>query len=482
MGLTFEIQDKDIMGRCGKLRVNGRTLHTPALLPVVNPNKLTIPVSDLAAMHVEGIITNAYILIRSSFRDRAIGEGVHNLLSYDGIIMTDSGSYQLSLYGDIALSNEETILFQQRIGSDILVPLDIPTSPAADRPQAEQELGITLDRIREGRDLVGSGQLAAPVQGGLFPDLREQAARAISSLGFTYAPIGAVVPLMEGYRYRDLVSVVMAAKMGLSPSCCVHLFGAGHPAMFALAVAMGCDIFDSAAYALYAEDGRYLTVHGSYRLQELTTLPCPCAVCRAYTPAELVQSDMRTALLARHNLAVTLAEMDRIRHAVREGTLWELVDERCRSHPRLLAGYRAFLEHGEMLEHSDRVSKRRFFYRGAESGRRSEVVRYRAMQKRFHLSDTVLIMMDGKKRGGCSDVLLFRPPFGAYPPELGETFPIGSTELPDWDTNLVREGLRGVRELIAAHPQTRFTLSCSSHWAGLVREMLPGCEVLDDDC
>ncbi|MDD1674509.1 MAG: tRNA guanosine(15) transglycosylase TgtA [Methanomicrobiales archaeon] len=481
MGLTFEVQDKDIMGRCGKLRINGRILHTPALLPVVNPNKPTIPVQDLAAMHVEGIITNAYILTRSIFRERALAEGIHNLLSYNGIIMTDSGSYQLSLYGDVTLTNTETILFQQGIGSDILVPLDIPTSPAADRSQAVRELGITMARIREGKGLAGPGQLAAPVQGGIFPDLREQAAEEISSLGFTYAPIGAVVPLMEGYRYRDLVAVVMAAKGGLSPSCCVHLFGAGHPAMFALAVAMGCDIFDSAAYALYAEDGRYLTVHGSYRLHELTTLPCPCAVCRQHTPAELASSEMRTTLLARHNLAVTLAEMDRIRHAVREGTLWELVDERCRSHPRLLAGYRAFLAYGAMLERSDRVSKRRFFYRGAESGQRSEVVRYRAMQQRFQLSDHVLIAMDGKKRVGCGDVLFFRPPFGAYPPELGETFPIGSTELPDWDPDLVREGLRGVGELAAAYPRTRFSVSCSPRWSELVQEMLPGCEVMDGD-
>jgi 7-cyano-7-deazaguanine tRNA-ribosyltransferase len=327
-------------------------------------------------------------------------------------------------------------------------------------------------------DLVGAGTRASPVQGGLFPDLRERAAREVSSLGGIYTPLGAVVPLMETYRYRDLVKVVMAAKKGLSPSCCVHLFGAGHPAMFALAVAMGCDVFDSAAYALYAEDGRYMTVAGTYRLSELSTLPCPCAVCRGHTPAELAQSGMRTSLLARHNLAVTLAEIDRVRHAVREGTLWELVDERCRSHPRLLAGYRALLEEPETLEHSDRVTKRRFFYRGAESGQRTEVVRFRRMQERFRVPGRVLIIMDGERRPDCDAVFHFRPPFGAYPPELAETFPIGSTELPDWDADLVREGLRGLGTLVAAHPQARVWVSCSPRWRALVLEMVPGCEVI----
>ena len=47
---------------------------------------------------------------------------------------------------------------------------------------------------------------------------------------------------MEAYRYRDLVDVVVAAKKGLGSGVPVHLFGAGHPMIFALAAAMGCDL------------------------------------------------------------------------------------------------------------------------------------------------------------------------------------------------------------------------------------------------
>jgi 7-cyano-7-deazaguanine tRNA-ribosyltransferase len=57
---------------------------------------------------------------------------------------------------------------------------------------------------------------------------------------------------MEQYLFDILVDMIIAAKMNLPPERPLHLFGAGHPFMFALAVALGCDLFDSAAYAIYA--------------------------------------------------------------------------------------------------------------------------------------------------------------------------------------------------------------------------------------
>ncbi len=247
MTISFEILDEDINGRCGRLRVGDKVLKTPALLPVVNPHLPVISPPELKAMGIGAIITNAYIFYRSSeFREQVLSRGLHDVLGFNGIIMTDSGSFQLSVYGDVEVTNKETLLFQQAIGSDILVPLDIPTHPDSDRDNVVRELGITMDRIREARVILGpEAHLAGPLQGGLFPDLREDTGRALGDMGFGFTPVGAVVPLMESYRYRELVEVVLAAKRGLPSSSCVHLFGAGHPAMFALAVAMGCDLFDS---------------------------------------------------------------------------------------------------------------------------------------------------------------------------------------------------------------------------------------------
>ena len=85
---------------------------------------------------------------------------------------------------------------------------------------------------------------------------------------FDVYPIGAVVPLMESYRYTELVDVVMASVKNLPDSKPRHLMGAGHPMVFALAVAMGCDLFDSAAYILYAQDDRFMMPTGTFKLEK----------------------------------------------------------------------------------------------------------------------------------------------------------------------------------------------------------------------
>jgi 7-cyano-7-deazaguanine tRNA-ribosyltransferase len=482
MAIAFESLYSDIAGRSGKLTVGKRTIKTPALLPVINPHLQLVSPKELRKMGVEAIITNAYIFSQSKqYRERALSEGLHKLLDFDGVIMTDSGSFQLSVYGQVSITNTETLAFQRDIRSDIWVPLDIPTNPASDRETTERELGITMERLREAKEVFGpDAPLAGPVQGGIFEDLRERAGREVTNLGFSFCPIGAVVPLMESYRYRDLVSVVMAAKRTISPSACVHLFGAGHPSMFALATAMGCDLFDSAAYALYAKDGRYMTTHGSYRIEELIDLPCACAVCRSHTAEELRSAKDRERLLALHNLHVTLAEISRIRQAIFDGTLWELVDERCRAHPQLLSGYRALLAHAPELMKTDRVSKRRFFYRGDESCRRTEVLRYQQHLPQIALGKTVLVAFEGGERDEFGTTLLFKPPFGPYPKELKETYPIGPSEIPEWDDTMVRQGCMGIRILKERHPESQFTISCPPRWNAIIRETLGDIEVRND--
>jgi len=483
MGITFESLYCDIAGRTGKLTAGNKTIKTPALLPVINPHLQIVTPREIRSMGVEALITNAYIFSQSrQYRQRVLDEGLHKVLDFEGLIMTDSGSFQLSVYGEVSVTNTETLAFQRDIGSDIWVPLDIPTSPGSDHETAGRELAVTMQRLAEAKKVFGKdAPIAGPVQGGIFTDLREQAGREVTDLGFTFCPIGAVVPLMESYRYRDLVSVVMAVKQTLTPSACVHLFGAGHPSMFALAAAMGCDLFDSAAYALSAKEGRYLTTHGSFKIDELADLPCACSVCRSHTAEELRTAPDRERMLALHNLYVTVAEISRVRQAIFDGTLWELVDERCRGHPQLLASYRALLDKTASLEKSDRVSKRRFFYRGTESCARTEILRYQQMLPRLKLGASVLIAFDGGARGEYDDTLLFKPPFGPYPKELKETFPIGQSEIPEWDDAMVRTGCRGIRCLMESHPGSRFVISCRPIWEKIIREELGSVEVRYDE-
>ncbi|MFB6195154.1 MAG: tRNA guanosine(15) transglycosylase TgtA, partial [Haloplanus sp.] len=257
----FEFRHGDALGRIGALTVPraGRTVETPALMPVINPNIETVSPARLEAeFGAEILITNAYIIHGDEdLRERALDEGLHDMLDFSGAIVTDSGSFQLAEYGDIDVTTREILDFQRAIGSDVGTPVDVPTPPDADRETAAADLETT-ERALADAEAVDTGEMLvnAPIQGSTHLDLRENAARHAAATDLDVFPVGAVVPLMNDYRYADVVDVVAAAKRGLGVDAPVHLFGAGHPMMFALAVAMGCDLFDSAAYAIYARDDR----------------------------------------------------------------------------------------------------------------------------------------------------------------------------------------------------------------------------------
>lgn len=372
--------------------------------------------------------------------------------------MTDSGAFQLSVYGDIDVQPLEILDFQFAIKSDISVPLDIPTPPDVARDRAESELQITEERLREAAAADRSALLAGPIQGSTYPDLRERAGRFARGLGFDVYPVGGVVPLMEAYRYRDLVDVVVAAKKGLGSGVPVHLFGAGHPMIFALAAAMGCDLFDSAAYALYARQDRYLTVRGTWKLEEMKYLPCSCPVCQEHTHQELMESPHKTRDLARHNLYVSLQEIRLVKQSIREGSLWDLLETRCRSHPRMLDGLKRLCSQGRWLEGLDSASKSTFFYLSPESASRPEVVHYARRVERISLEGSVLITDDSDAdMTGFDHVLNFKPPFGPYPRELAETYPFNAEVPEEPDDAAIDQAVKITRELMKANPEARFT-------------------------
>lgn len=455
----FEITHKDILGRIGRLETKHGTIETPTIMPVVNPNIQTIKPSELRRFGAEIIITNSYIIYRKpELKERAKSEGLHSMLGFDGPVMTDSGSYQLSVYGEVEVSNSEIIQFQQEMGSDIGVPLDIPTPPDVPMERAEAELGITIERAKEALAIKKDMLLAAPVQGSTFPELREKAALELSRHDFDLYPIGAVVPLMESYRFSDLVDVIAASKKGLSPAAPVHLFGAGHPMMFSLAVALGCDLFDSASYALYAKDGRYMTVRGTYHVDNLHYLPCSCPVCSSHDVNEMQKSDNREELLARHNLYVTFGEMREVKQAIKEGSLWELVEQRCRAHPQLLNGLKRMLSCSELIEKFQPASRSTFFYTGPESALRPEVIRYAKKINNFNLKGSVLIRTQRQENEDDFEwVLEFKPPFGAYPLELKETYPFNAEVTQDTDYESLTVALQNTLALVELNPYAEFT-------------------------
>src|SRR3989304_1394710 len=141
---VFEVTRRDGLARIGRLQTRHGFLETPALLPVVNPNRPTIPPREMAErFQGKALITNAYVLHRGEWRGKALAGGVHRLLDFGGVVMTDSGAFQQHVYGDVAVGNREIVEFQRDLGTDLGTVLDRFSEPSHDRERASEDLEET---------------------------------------------------------------------------------------------------------------------------------------------------------------------------------------------------------------------------------------------------------------------------------------------------------------------------------------------------
>ncbi len=452
----FQVRDKDLAGRIGRLETPHGTLETPVLFPVVNPKRQEVPLDQVKRAGFQGVITNAY-LIKKYYGEEAAEKGVHGILGFDGVVMTDSGAYQILQYGRIEADPREIVEYEEAIGSDIAVILDIPTGAASTREEAEYTVEETLRRARLSASIFRAEERiwVLPIQGGVYLDLVERSAREASRIeGYGMYAIGSPTPLMEHYEFDRLLEIVYTAKRHLPPSKPVHLFGAGHPMLIPITVAMGIDSFDSASYILYARDERYLTRSGTLRLKNMEYFPCSCPICSKYTPQELreMPRSERVKLLAIHNLYVISSILRETKQAIREGRLWELVEETSRAHPSLYRAFQVFASKGEWLELYDPRTKgvvRGIFLYDELSLNRPELIRHRRfMEKRYQPppAETLVLLpgdprdkpytqsriyQEARKRWGEDAHYAFYTPFyGVVPEELALTYPYSQFEAP----------------------------------------------------
>jgi 7-cyano-7-deazaguanine tRNA-ribosyltransferase len=362
----FELRDHDGLGRLGVLTVNNKSITTPNIAVVVNPNELIIPPLEMKDFGVDLIITNAYIIKNSKKAKDIENKGLHKYFNFPGLIYTDSGTYQMYSRGGAAITNKETLDYQQRLGSDIHTPLDLFTTPTDDRFIAENNLKETIKRVNE----VKADNFTAPIQGGSFLDLRRKACKELGKVPATIYPIGGIVPLMINYDFKRLIEIIVECKKHLPVNVPVHAFGAGHPLVFSLMAYAGVDLFDSASYALYAREGKYITETGTKSVQDLIHLPCNCPVCNKNEP-----EDLDEGLLARHNLHAIMREVRLVRQAIQEDRLFELAYSRAVSHPNLYYALKKLLENKGFISRHDPIRKRSaLFYTGELCKHRPEVL------------------------------------------------------------------------------------------------------------
>lgn len=435
MEANFEIKQREGLARIGIFNTEHGKVHTPTIMPVLDPlNPGQVPIDEMISMGAEMFITNAYLTYRNDkAKENALKDGVHSLVGYQGPIMTDSGAFQLMGYGKVTITNKEVTAFEEQIGVDIGVYLDIPVAMGT-YDETKEALEVTLERAHEHIDARTNDQTmwAGPIQGGKYLDLLTRSAKEMGQLPFDIHAIGSVVPLLESYDYLNVMKMVFTAKKYLPFNRPVHLFGAGHPMVFAVAVYLGIDLFDSAAYMLFAKAGRYMTVSGTYHLHDLDYFPCNCKFCLESTPKDLLQKKKNEQIdfLAKHNLAVSFGELKTIKQAISEGRLWNLVLERSAAHPKLTEAVN-FIAQNEVQEYIEKfssISYKSKLFAHPWSFYDPILIRYKErVASRFPLTKKIAVLVDDEssiKQSAAYQRIYVHPIFGLIPEEWKPLYPI----------------------------------------------------------
>ncbi len=465
------------------------------MFPVVDPNNHLASQEYYSDLGVQAIMTNAYLLRRGRLDKDP--EDVHDTLRFKGTVATDSGAYQILQYGHVAVDPKDIVLYQEQINTDIGVILDFPTGFHSEPSRARWTVDETIRRadealrVRTREDILWVG----PIQGGTHVEEVARSAREMARRDFSIYALGSPTEVMESQRFELLVDMVVAAKNNIPANKPLHLFGAGHPSIFALLVALGCDLFDSAAYAIYARTGRYITAEGTILLNNMEEFPCLCDACRGRTPREVLRlkAPEIERLLSQHNLQACVSELSRIREEIRRGRLWDLLEIRAQTHPALRRCLGRIAHYSELLERYTPVAKPRgIFYFGPNSDRRPEVVRYRAAVKNVRYPRLKhLLLLPGRGRRPFREDPRYQPvvnrlrnietlticfysvPFGPVPLELDETYPIAQTEsLDPKDADIYKSRASLVCDFVAnISPRTVFMAQEGGYGALLVRQL-----------
>ncbi|MFX1554055.1 MAG: tRNA guanosine(15) transglycosylase TgtA [Promethearchaeota archaeon] len=481
--LNWEISDIDALGRIGKLIVNRKQLITPNLFPVVHPFKKLISTPDLKKIGVQGVFTNAYIIYQNPrIRDDIIRKGLHSHLNFDGIIATDSGAFQKYMYRkhNLEIKAEDIEKFQEDIGTDFAVILDDPVQPDDDYDIAKNKVDITIERAKDNviRRKKDTCFWFGPIHGAKFDDLLKRSTFEMNKLDFAIYAVGGLVKLLLNYRFDLVIRILLNVKKNILWNKPLHIFGLGLPQFFSLAVACGCDMMDSAAYVLFAKENRYFTLStGTRKLEELEEFPCNCPICCKYKPKEVLNLDkkLRTELLAKHNLYISFSELRTIRQAIKEGNLWELVEQRIRNHPGLVKASKLIKLYLPLFESQEKLYKMHGrLYSSPESIQRPLLYRYELKLKNNYRvpedAKFLVILPELDVKGDQSPsikkwleqldtnsiiprkflhITFFSDFYGIIPLELSSSFPMGQYEaiMPIYENDLIYYNLVQKTEL-----------------------------------
>jgi len=278
-------------------------------------------------------------------------------MAWDGPLLTDSGGFQVfSLAGlrrvddggvtfrshldgsEHRLTPEKAIAIQEQLGADIVMVLDECAEPH-DRVYNEAALARThawAGRCRAAQTRSDQA-LFGIVQGGIFPELRQESARFLTDLDFPGYAIGG---LSVGETKAEMHAMLEVTTPLLPENRPRYLMGVGSPEDLFEGVARGIDLFDCVLPTRIARNGAVLTRHGRLNLRNAQHADdprpieegCACYACRNFSRAYLrhlvvAKEILGLRLTTIHNLHFTLELMRQIRASILGGTFAAFKDE-----------------------------------------------------------------------------------------------------------------------------------------------------------
>ncbi len=376
-GFTIEKKIPDSLARVGTIHTPHGDIQTPAFIVVgTKATVKSLTMEQVKSIGAQIVLSNTYHLYLAP-GDELVKQagGLGKFMDWDGPTFTDSGGFQVfSLgvaygkgIGKIAkeeehhedtdtdhnqlakiddngvtfrshkdgslhrFTPERSIQIQHNIGADIIVAFDECTSPT--QPHEKQK--ISLDRthawaersLAEHKRLGGDQALYGVIQGGMYQDLREEAARTIGAMDFDGFGIGG------SFGKNDIATAVHWVNSILPEDKPRHLLGIGEPIDFFYGIEAGVDTFDCVSPtrlgrngSLYTKDGR-MNINNAKFVNDFTPVEegCACYACTHYTRAYIAhlfreEEMLGAALGSIHNLYFAVNLVARIRASLLNGT------------------------------------------------------------------------------------------------------------------------------------------------------------------
>ncbi|MEW6718771.1 MAG: tRNA guanosine(34) transglycosylase Tgt [Chloroflexota bacterium] len=348
----FDLQAQDGRARAGVFH----TPHGPLLTPLFAPVGTQATVKALTPAQLEEL--GATLLLANTYHlflrpgDELIAEmgGLHNFIGWPNPLLTDSGGFQVFSLADASeiddhgvtfkshldgsiytLTPENAIHIQENLGADIIMTLDQcpePTNRMVNE-EAMRRTHLWAERCLQVKSRPDQA-IFGILQGGVFPDLRQQSAQFIASLGFQGHAIGG---LSVGETKAETYAMLEVVDPILPEDKPRYLMGVGTPQDLIQAVKRGVDIFDCVLptrmarnHAVFNQHGERLNLRNAEFKSDTNPISdtCTCYTCRNFSRAYLrhliVAKEMLAAtLLSIHNLHTLIRLTQDMRTAIKLG-------------------------------------------------------------------------------------------------------------------------------------------------------------------